>query len=262
MKREEKGLAQLTRKNTALLKSGRMASLGPIETIRLRTRGRSDGSRGIPCPGRDGAWLSPLMRQEQDRFAEFSDRTWGKLQIAASEPYAQMAQICDRIRAAERELEEQRNADSNRQTASYTRRKLGEEALSDSQIQARRQREDDKSRAPRLAQIQSLEQTVITLRLQLSKIYHEIEEANHVTMLICERVMNHSLQRMDVYWNSAYAKHPKAAQMPVIPEITLTPMAEETYFAQHETLLQAAEEILRAGEDAPLSADSKEEEAA
>ena len=247
MKEKKDGLSQLTRKNAARLRSGRAGALGPIEVLLMKSRGKRDGSRGLPSPTREGLWLPPRMQQEQDRYAEYTDRTWGALQIAAADTYTQMAVLCDRLRdnaSALASLQAEKSESDARPAALATRRR-GEEDLTESQVLARRQKEEARKSAPLAAKIRQLEEERRILRQNLSLLYRKICEANHVTRHVCERVMNHSLQRMDVYWDSAYACHPKAAQMPVTPEFTLVPAAEQTYFAQHDPLLRTVEALLQ-----------------
>ncbi len=260
MRHNEDGLRQLTRKNAAMLRSGKARSLGPAETLFMRWAGRSDASRGLPCQAEDEVWISPRMRQEQDRFAEFTDRTWGALQIAAAPSYTRMGALCDRLQEILSELDGLRRdrQERDRSRGSLSDRRHGEENLSESQVQSRRRREEAKKSAPLGARIRSLEEEAANLRGALSALLHDVKEANHVTRLICERVMHHSLQRMDVYWNSAYAHHPKAGQMPAVPQITLIPVAEETYFTQHEPLLTRAQAVLDAVPAGPAHLPDKE----
>ena len=61
--------------------------------------------------------------------------------------------------------------------------------------------------------------------------------------MICARVKDHLLQRMDVYWNSALLKHSENARMPAVPSIEVTSRAEDIYMEPHKALMQRAKLI-------------------
>ena len=61
--------------------------------------------------------------------------------------------------------------------------------------------------------------------------------------MICTRVKEHLLQRMDVYWNAALHKHSENARMPAVPSIEVTSRAEIAYMELHKVLMQKAEMI-------------------
>ena len=58
--------------------------------------------------------------------------------------------------------------------------------------------------------------------------------------LICYRVKNHILMRIDIYWNSVLRHHPDNACMPVLPILEIKDDAEEVYLRQHKELMKRA----------------------
>ena len=59
--------------------------------------------------------------------------------------------------------------------------------------------------------------------------------------MICNRVKDHTLQRLDIYWNASFQKHPDKVLMPAVPSVKLSSGAEVTYVHSHEMLIQRAD---------------------
>ena len=73
-----------------------------------------------------------------------------------------------------------------------------------------------------------------------SALHGKLVEDDNTTCLICHRVRDHILMRLDVYWNSALRRHPDGASMPVVPVIALEDEAEEAYLSLHKVLMKHA----------------------
>ena len=246
MNKNQTSLAVLRRKQNRKLRSGRAKSLGPVESISMKICGRIDASRGLPAKKDAEGWSSPLMCKESHRFEEFTARSWGDLALAAADSYISLANLTDSLSICEKEREKlaAEIAGNKGKTIPLNQRKHGEEVLTDSQVQARRQREEARRHAPLAAKLQALEQRIRNEAQALTALRNEIAEAENVTGLVCDRVAKHSQQRMDVYWNAAYAKHPENAKMPAVPDFTIRDIACEAYRMQHAPLMQRATELL------------------
>ena len=73
-----------------------------------------------------------------------------------------------------------------------------------------------------------------------SELHSKLIEDDNTTRLICHRVRDHILMRIDVYWNSVLRHHSDNACMPVIPILELRDEAEEVYLRPHRELMKRA----------------------
>ncbi len=55
---------QLTTQHKKMLKKGKLARMGLIETLIVRHCGKSDGKRGLPRENGKGVWSSPFLRKD------------------------------------------------------------------------------------------------------------------------------------------------------------------------------------------------------
>ena len=73
-----------------------------------------------------------------------------------------------------------------------------------------------------------------------SELHSKLVEDDNTTRLICHRVKNHILMRIDTYWNSVLRHHPDNACMPVLPILEIKDDAEEVYLRPHKELMKRA----------------------
>lgn len=119
-------------------------------------------------------------------------------------------------------------------------RKKGEDKLTDAQIYARRKAEKDKKLVALKKNVARLEQELKEVEDTFSELHSKLVEDDNTTRLICYRVKNHILMRIDIYWNSVLRHHPDNACMPVLPILEIKDDAEEVYLRQHKELMKRA----------------------
>ena len=96
--------------------------------------------------------------------------------------------------------------------------------------------------APLNSKNASIEQELEEDREALVALYNQLVEDINTTRLICHRVKNHILLRMDIYWNSALTYHPDNMSMPVVPGLDLqSEEAELQYLNYHAEIMKFAE---------------------
>ena len=140
-------------------------------------------------------------------------------------------------------------AADKRENDSESARKKGEDKLTDAQIRARRKAEKEKKLAPVKKKVAGLEQELKNAEEAFSALHSKLVEDDNTTRLICHRVRNHILMRLDVYWNSALRRHPDGASMSVVPVMELKDEAEEAYLSPHKVLMKRAAAIHDAIQD-------------
>lgn len=232
--------------------NGKGKKIGSFEAICLKIRGFCDGHKGFPRQTDSNDWYSPFMNQEANSFEEFCSHTWGSLQIENEGEYARLEELMYGIRQKKGLLEAAKAdfaAADKRENDSEFARKKGEDNLTDAQIRARRKAEKEKKLAPVKKKVAGLEQELKNAEEAFSALHSKLVEADNTTRLICHRVRDHILMRLDVYWNSALRRHPDGASMPVVPVIELEDEAEEAYLSLHKVLMKRAAAIRDAIQD-------------
>lgn len=232
--------------------TGRGKKVGFFESIGLKIKGFCDGRKGFPRQTDKNDWFSPFMNQEVNSFGEFCSHTWGSLQIENEGEYACLEELMDGIRQKKGLLEVAKSdlaVAAKRENDSESARKKGEDNLTDAQIRARRKAEKEKKLAPVKKKVAGLEQELKNEEEAFSALHSKLVEDDNTTRLICHRVRDHVLMRLDVYWNSALRRHPDGASMPVVPVIELENEAEEAYLSLHKVLMKRAAVIRDAIQD-------------
>ena len=216
--------------------TGKGKRVGFFESISLKIKGFCDGRK------------------------EFCSHTWGSLQIENEGEYARLEELVDGIRQKKCLLETAR-ADLavtvKKENDSEVVRKKGEDKLTDAQVRSRRKTEKEKKLAPVKSKVASLEQELKDAEEAFSNLHSKLVEDDNTTRLICHRVRDHILMRLDVYWNSALRHHTEGVSMPVVPMIELKDEAEEAYLRPHKELMKRAAAIHDAIQD-----DAEEKEVA
>lgn len=247
---------QIRNSRISNLGKGKVKGVGFVEGILLKITGRIDGARNLPRECDDGYWLSPHLDREVHSYAEFSSRMWGQLQLEEEDEYARLGVLMDSLADTKSQLE---SAEADLAAALScevgvdTSRKYGESKLTDAQVAARRANERAKRLAPLRSRIGTLRSNLAAEVDEFFALRNKIVEDNNSTRMICARVKDHLLQRMDVYWNSAMIKHSENAMMPVVPSIEVTSRAEDVYMELHKELMLRAELLSRS-----LSKEEKE----
>ena len=228
------------------LSTGRVKGIGFFEGIVLKITGRIDGTRNLPRECDDGHWISPHLDREVHSYDEFSSRMWGQLQIEEEDEYVRLGALMDSIVHTKAQLKTARA--ELKDALAYegvpsTSRKHGESKLTEAQVATRRANERAKRLAVFRSRIGALQSRFDSKVDEFLTLRNKIIEDNNSTRMICTRVKEHLLQRMDVYWNAALHKHSENARMPAVPSIEVTSRAEIAYMELHKVLMQKAEMI-------------------
>lgn len=238
--------AKMSKQRHKKVNTGKGKKVGFFESIGLKIKGFCDGRKGFPRKTDDKDWYSPFMDQEVNSFEEFCSHTWGNLQIENEGEYARLEELVDGIRQKKGLLETAR-ADLavavKKENNSEVVRKQGEDKLTDAQVKARRKAEKDKKLALLKSKVTGLEQELQAAEEAFLELHSQLIEDDNTTRLICHRVRDHILMRLDVYWNSALRHHTDGVSMPVMPMLELEDEAEEVYFRPHKELMKRADAI-------------------
>ena len=100
-----------------------------------------------------------------------------------------------------------------REKEGETFRKKGEDKLTDAQVKTRRKAEKEKNLLPLKSKVAGLEQELKEAEEAFAGLHSKLIEDDNTTRLICHRVKDHILMRIDVYWNSALMRHPEGADI-------------------------------------------------
>lgn len=238
------------------LEKGKIKNIGIIENIRLKLAGNSDGARGFPRCSEGNKWQSAFIDKEVNAYEEYCSRIWGSLQIEAESDYKRIGELIDSINHLWIELEKAKENLSNQSNHNefLSVRKKGEDRLTESQVKARRAREQNKRLAPARNKIAELESKIVAQTEELIELKNAVDEASNTNRMICNRLKDHTFQRIDIYWNYALRKHPDALIMPTVPYVDLSYDAERVFITPHLELMQRADKLMQL-----ISENNKEE---
>ena len=227
-----------------MLLRGRTPSVSPVEKILLERQGRTDGAADLVRPDADGSWNSPFIRREESRLSEYCSKVWGLLQIDNAELLTRLGTLIDEIDDCIERLEEL-TRETKDLTESYkdepVSRKRGEENLSEGQVRARRSREQSKRFAPLRKKKTAIESRLRELFEEACILRNRMTENCNASRLVCERTMQHSGQRLNVYWRAAMMTSPSSKDMPAAPASLHMPEAESIYFRSHRKIFDEAD---------------------
>lgn len=247
---------QMKNARISKLSRGKVKGVGFFEKIGLKIAGFIDGRRSLPRENPAGGWVSPHLDREVHSYDEFASQMWGHLQIEEEKAYAHLGELMDSLVHTRTLLEEAKTAlveATEDEKSADTSRMYGESKLTDGQVIARRANERAKRLAPLKTRVSSLQNKLSSEIDEFSELRNRILEDNNSTRMICNRVKDHLLQRMDVYWNAVLWKHPDNTRMPVVPRVEVESRAEAVYMEPHTLLMQRAESLSQT-----LSDDKKE----
>lgn len=217
-----------------------------LEALKLRKAGRIDGTYGLPKQVDADYWNSTFIDGEANGYEEFCSRMWERLQQRNEGAYVRLEELSNQILQTYSGLEA---AKAELSAACYSGkqegfvRKTGEDKLTDAQVRARRTTEDAKRLEPLKSKVDVLENTLTCAVTEVSMIRSRLQEGENTTRMICYRMKEHILRRIDVYWNAALKTHPDSAEMPVVPEVELTSRGEQAYMRLHESLISRVEAL-------------------
>ena len=155
-------------------------------------------------------WYSPFMNRDVNSYEEFCSHIWASLQIENEGVYVKLEKLMDKIQQEKKLLDTAKSELEiayKRETEAETSRMRGEDKLTDAQIYARRKVEKDKKLVPVKKKIAELEQELKEAEDAFSELHSKLIEDDNTTRLICHRVRDHILMRIDVYWNSVLRHH-------------------------------------------------------
>ncbi len=235
---------------TIELAKGKPYRLQFFELFMLKYAGWKDGKAGLPKQTEAGDWTSARLRKELDAYEEYCDVAWGKLQVDLRWAYMACDSFIDEILRLKERCAYEKPPELPTDTPAYHIRKRGEEALSETQVFARRKREAEARLASKRREFSHTQQAIRECYEELSLLHSFILEANHAVSLVCERVMNHTRQRIDVYWRAAYRVHPEKERLPA-PYAPLRLSNAEAIYREHHTGTESAiEKLLTSNEQA------------
>lgn len=248
-------------KRIKTLKSARVKSIGIFETFWMKSKGLKDGMNGLPRRSENGSWYSPQLDREINAYEEFGSRVWGRSQIEQEDTYNRLSQLANEVFIDRKRLEKA-EAHLTEETREVSReelsRKPGEEDMTDEQVKRRRLREQAKHLESYEREVKSLEEKIEKETEEIFTLYGKIAEIDNSTKMIVNRVKDHVFQRIDVYWEAALGKHAGEADIPIIPNITVTNQAENVYRNPHQDLIKTIEELRKERADKVSEADEQE----
>lgn len=228
------------------LQRGRVKSISLLEHIYLTIQGRRDGKLGLPREDDVCAWNSPILQKELDAQEEKCEKLWGTSQILLQPYYIRTESLLTVIAQLQQKIAERTSLLEAPSEDALTARKRGEEHLSEEQVHARRSRETEKRNAGIRAQIKAYRDEMEQHYEELAVIQRYIKESDHTARMTCQRIKDHTRQRIDCYWRAAFRTHPDNNRLPAAPAVLNETSAELTYHSQYEQLDQAIDQALKA----------------
>lgn len=225
------------------LVKGRTKGLFVFEIIYMFLLGIMDGRNGVPKETAEGTWMSSIMNKQKNEYEEYCDEKWGSLQIDLCDLHERCDVLMKEIPLIANKLEIAREQEK-KYVPLLTVKKRGEEALSDNQVKARREREEARRKLKNHEEVARLENELLAKYIELSETHNHIVEETNGIRLICERVMKHVNQRLDIYWRAVLRVHPDKDHMPMVVTELGEPLAEKTYLLHHKGYEEAVGLVL------------------
>ena len=226
------------------LAGAKVKRIGIVESLKLKIAGYIDGTKGIPNHAEDGQWNSAFINREANTYEEFCSYMWALLQFENEDEFVRLGELIDSVyqkatllNSAQKDLSIALENEGNKGVI----RKKGEDKLNDAQVKARRANEQFTYFIPYRRKISMLEDELKSMMQEVSLLRCRLVEKNNTIIMICNRVKDHTLQRLDIYWNASFQKHPDKVLMPAVPSVKLSSGAEVTYVHSHEMLIQRAD---------------------
>ena len=242
--RMETDPAKLRRKRVRNLYKGKARSMGLLEQLSMKYAGFADGKRGLLSCNENGIWQSSTLKQEVDSYEEFCAELLGGLKLEEEEAFQELNILFDKIvLLRKKRLEEKAHFQAEcAKEPDLTKRRAGEEHLSELQVAARREREKEQKLKPLREKVEACEKelsdTIETIFAQLSRIKENLDS----TANIMNRVLQHCQRRVDVYWHSALCS---MANLPAVPDVTFTKVSQEECYRHYREAESRAENLRR-----------------
>lgn len=224
------------------LERGKAASLNFFEALAMKRDGTMDGQKGLLRQTEDGTWQSSKLRELTDACEEYCSRLFGHLKLEEETTFQALGTLLDKVAPMQAALSQAKASLQAEQAKPFspTERKVGEENLTEAQVIARRRAEREKRLQPFHQSVEAKTKTVEdTLNTIFSGISH-LKESFDSTCKIQDRVTQHCLQKIDVYWRAAM-QH--LDSLPPVPEIGFTNQALADYRTHLEALTCRAEKL-------------------
>lgn len=234
--------SELRNRRMQSLDKGKIKSLGFFEKMTMKHAGKTDGRNGLLRSNEEGIWQSSFLKQEIDAFEEFCAAQYGGLKMEEEEEFRQMNILFDKVVPLRKKFSDSQALleEAEGQEVDITRRKEGEENLTEVQVNARRTRERDEELLPirkkRDDNKVELEKTVDEIFERLS----QVKESFDSTVKITNRILQHSQMRVDVYWRSAMRY---MQELPAVPNVNFTSVSEKAFRDHYENVVARAEKL-------------------
>ena len=217
------------------LDKGRVKSLGPVEKLTMRYAGWVDGRHGLLRCSQNGDWQSSVLKQEVDSYEEFCAGQMGRLKFEEEDEFKKLNILFDTVVPLKTNLTAAKQVLKNAlaEDVDLTRRKEGEESLTEVQVAARRNREREESLLPFKRAVAESEKALYDT---IEAIFTSLSQAAKIT----NRVLQHHQRRIDVYWRSAMRHLP---DLPPLPNVTFTNNSEQEFAKHYEQVVQRAEKL-------------------
>lgn len=224
------------------LDKGKAKSLGPVEKLTMRYAGWVDGKHGLLRCSQNGDWQSSVLKQEVDSYEEFCAGQMGRLKFEEEDEFKKLNILFDTVVPLKTNLTAAKQVLKNAlaEDVDLTRRKEGEESLTEVQVAARRNREREESLLPFKRAVaeseKALSDTIEAIFTSLSQVTESFDSAAKIT----NRVLQHHQRRIDVYWRSAMRHVP---DLPALPNVTFTNNSEQEFSKHYQQVVQRAEKL-------------------
>lgn len=216
------------------------------EKRHLIKAGKKDGAKGFPRAGEDNIITSSNIEGEIEALYECETDIWSLLQLQVEPRIQEMKDLYNKIPLLENELKiaEAKLQEIQGEKTNLNTRTRGDEKLTDGQVFSRRQAEYNRKIKPYKDKVDQTKQEIYDCKLTFEKLMTEIVETQNYTRMKCQKICNHTRQRIDIYYGAALLKHPLSNELPPILKIKLIPEGELTYLAQHTGFLDEAKEYI------------------
>ena len=224
------------------LDKGRVKSLGPVEKLTMRYAGWVDGRHGLLRSTENGDWQSSVLKQEVDSYEEFCASQMGRLKFEEEDEFKNLNILFDTVVPLKTNLAAAREILKNAlaEDVDLTRRKEGEESLTEVQVAARRNREREESLLPFKRAVseseKALSDTIEAIFTSLSQVKESFDSAAKIT----HRVLQHHQRRIDIYWRSAVRQMP---DLPALPNVVFSNNSEEEFAKHFDQVSKRAEKL-------------------
>lgn len=224
------------------LDKGRVKSLGPVEKLTMRYAGWVDGRHGLLRSTENGDWQSSVLKQEVDSYEEFCASQMGRLKFEEEDEFKNLNILFDTVVPLKTNLAAAREILKNAlaEDVDLTRRKEGEESLTEVQVTARRNREREESLLPFKRAVseseKALSDTIEAIFTSLSQVKESFDSAAKIT----NRVLQHHQRRIDIYWRSAVRQMP---DLPALPNVVFSNNSEEEFAKHFDQVSKRAEKL-------------------